>query len=113
MKLSQSHTFSTALITPLIKRMQLPDSFQEIVREFYFPLAQIIVDKIESRKKGRVFAGTPKGKTIHRKFGLIFFYSMILSGIMAMIVAVLPKHESPFLFAVGIFSLYFVRVGST
>ncbi len=53
-----------------------------------------------------------KGKTIHRKFGLIFFYSMILSGIMAMIVAVLPKHESPFLFAVGIFSLYFVLTGN-
>ncbi|MFB5944900.1 hypothetical protein [Albibacterium profundi] len=52
-----------------------------------------------------------KGKNIHRKSGLIFFYSMILSGIIAMIVAVLPNHESPFLFAVGIFSLYFVLTG--
>ena len=52
-----------------------------------------------------------KGKTKHKKFGLIFFYSMMLSGIIAMIVAVLPKHESPFLFAVGIFSLYFVLTG--
>lgn len=53
-----------------------------------------------------------KGKTIHKKFGLIFFYSMLLSGLIAMLVAVLPKHESPFLFAVGIFSLYFVLTGN-
>ena len=53
-----------------------------------------------------------KGNKIHRKSGLIFFYSMLLSGIIAMIVAVLPNHESPFLFAVGIFSLYFVLTGN-
>ncbi|MFT5791669.1 MAG: putative membrane protein [Saprospiraceae bacterium] len=53
-----------------------------------------------------------KGKNIHRKSGLIFFYSMILSGIIAMFVAVLPNHKSPFLFAVGIFSLYFVLTGN-
>jgi len=52
-----------------------------------------------------------KGKTIHKKSGLLFFYSMMLSGIIALVVAVLPKHESPFLFAVGIFSLYFVLTG--
>jgi uncharacterized membrane protein len=53
-----------------------------------------------------------KGKMIHRKFGLIFFYAMMFSGSIAMIVAVLPNHESPFLFAVGIFSLYFVLTGN-
>jgi len=52
-----------------------------------------------------------KGKTFHKKAGLVFFYSMLISGIVAMIVAVLPKHESPFLFAIGIFSLYFVLTG--
>ncbi len=52
-----------------------------------------------------------KGKTIHKRYGLIFFYSMMFSGIIAIIVAILPKHESPFLFAVGIFSLYFVLTG--
>ncbi|AFU68323.1 hypothetical protein P700755_001404 [Psychroflexus torquis ATCC 700755] len=61
---------------------------------------------------GLVSTIAKKGKTIHRKFGLIFFYSMMLSGIIAMIVAVLPNHESPFLFAVGIFSLYFVLTGN-
>ena len=52
-----------------------------------------------------------KGKKIHKKFGLIFFYAMMISGITAMIVAFMPNHESPFLFAVGIFSLYFVLTG--
>ncbi|QAA81136.1 DUF2306 domain-containing protein [Aequorivita sp. H23M31] len=52
-----------------------------------------------------------KGNTIHKKFGLMFFYSMIISGAVAMFVAVLPNHESPFLFSVGIFSLYFVLTG--
>lgn len=52
-----------------------------------------------------------KGATIHKKAGLIFFYAMMLSGIIAMVVAVLPRHENPFLFAVGIFSLYFVLTG--
>ena len=52
-----------------------------------------------------------KGKKIHKKFGLFFFYSMMLSGIIAMVIAVLPKHENPFLFAIGIFSLYFVLTG--
>jgi hypothetical protein len=36
----------------------------------------------------------------------------MLSGIIALIVAVLPNHENPFLFAVGIFSLYFVLTGN-
>ena len=52
-----------------------------------------------------------KGKTIHKRFGLLFYYAMILSGLSAMLIAVLPNHESPFLFAVGIFSLYFVLTG--
>ena len=52
-----------------------------------------------------------KGNTIHKKSGLFFFYSMMLSGIIALLVSVLPKHENPFLFAVGIFSLYFVLTG--
>lgn len=37
---------------------------------------------------------------------------MMLSGSTALIIAVLLNHESPFLFAVGIFSLYFVFTGN-
>lgn len=52
-----------------------------------------------------------KGQIIHKRSGLFFFYAMMISGIIAMLVAVLPNHENPFLFAVGIFSLYFVVMG--
>ena len=52
-----------------------------------------------------------KGNTLHKKTGLVFFYAMMCSGISAMFIAVLPNHENPFLFAVGIFSLYFVLTG--
>ncbi|MDT0294280.1 DUF2306 domain-containing protein [Mesonia ostreae] len=52
-----------------------------------------------------------KGKTVHKKSGLLFYYAMMISGLLAMFVAVLPNHESPFLFSVGIYSLYFVIMG--
>ncbi len=53
-----------------------------------------------------------KGKNVHKISGLTFFYSMVLCGVSAMIIAILPNHQSPFLFAVGIFSLYFVLTGN-
>lgn len=52
-----------------------------------------------------------KGNRLHKKSGIVFFYSMMASGIIALFVAVLPNHENPFLFSVGIFSLYFVLTG--
>jgi uncharacterized membrane protein len=52
-----------------------------------------------------------KGKLIHRKSGKLFFYAMLCSAVTALIIAVLPKHESPFLFSIGIFSSYFILTG--
>ncbi len=52
-----------------------------------------------------------KGKGAHRKFGKLFFYAMLTSAIMALVISVLPNHESPFLFGVGIFSSYFILSG--
>lgn len=52
-----------------------------------------------------------KGKRNHKKSGITFYYAMIVSGLSAMLIAILPNHESPFLFAIGIFSLYFVLAG--
>lgn len=52
-----------------------------------------------------------KGRFLHRKSGLVFFYAMVISALSALLIAILPNHESPFLFAVGVFSLYFVVVG--
>lgn len=60
---------------------------------------------------GLVAIMAKKGLMVHRKSGLAFYYAMLASAFTAMVIAVLPNHESPFLFAVGIFSLYFVLTG--
>lgn len=60
---------------------------------------------------GSVALFASKGNQAHRKSGLVFFFSMLLSGLTALIITVLPDHENPFLMAIGIFSLYFVLSG--
>lgn len=52
-----------------------------------------------------------KGKKIHKKSGKLFYCCMLLSASTALIIASLPQHESPFLFAIGIFSSYFIITG--
>ena len=52
-----------------------------------------------------------KGKEVHKKSGKIFYYAMLFSALTALVIAVMPGHESPFLFAIGIFSSYFVLTG--
>lgn len=52
-----------------------------------------------------------KGQPIHKKSGIVFYYAMITSGASAIVIALMPKHENPFLIAVGVFSLYFVIGG--
>ena len=52
-----------------------------------------------------------KGKTWHRASGRIFFYGMLLSGLLALVIAVLPKHENAFLFSIGLFSVYLLLAG--
>ena len=52
-----------------------------------------------------------KGSNAHKKSGKIFFFSMLFSAISAFIISVLPNHESPFLFSIGLFSTYFLVSG--
>lgn len=52
-----------------------------------------------------------KGKKVHKKMGRLFYYTMLLSALTALIIASLPKHESSFLFIIGIFSSYFIITG--
>ncbi|QGK72962.1 DUF2306 domain-containing protein [Flavobacterium sp. SLB02] len=52
-----------------------------------------------------------KGKKTHKKSGKLFYYCMLLSALTALIIASVPQHESPFLFAIGIFSSYFIVTG--
>lgn len=60
---------------------------------------------------GGVAIISKKGRSLHKKSGKVFFYAMIVSAITALVVAVLPKHENPFLFSIGLFSIYFLLSG--
>lgn len=52
-----------------------------------------------------------KGNSTHKKAGKIFYYSMLSAALISLIISVLPKHESSFLFSIGIFSSYFILTG--
>jgi len=54
---------------------------------------------------------TKKGMSAHKKSGIVFYYSMLFSALSALVIAVLPKHENAFLFAIGLFSSYFIISG--
>ncbi|MGB0789600.1 MAG: DUF2306 domain-containing protein, partial [Marinirhabdus sp.] len=54
-----------------------------------------------------------KGSSKHKKSGLYFFYCMTVSAFLALIIAFLPGHYSPFLFSIGLFGLYFLITGFT
>lgn len=60
---------------------------------------------------GLVALFVKKGGITHKRFGRLFYYSMLLTAGLALFVSVLPGHQSPFLFVVGIFSSYFVLTG--
>lgn len=52
-----------------------------------------------------------KGLKTHKISGIVFYYTMLTSAITAMLISFLPNHHSPFLFAIGIFSTYFIITG--
>ena len=80
-------------------------------------IAEILIYYIHAPLGGiALFAGgialvAKKGSQLHKKSGKVFFYSMLISAIAAFIISVLPKHENPFLFSIGLFSSYFLISG--
>ena len=52
-----------------------------------------------------------KGNSAHKKAGKAFYNSMLASALIALVISILPEHENPFLFSIGIFSLYFLVSG--
>jgi uncharacterized membrane protein len=60
---------------------------------------------------GMIAIVSRKGMRLHKKAGIIFVFSMTLAALSALIVAILPGHYNPFLFAMGIFSGYFLIIG--
>ncbi len=53
----------------------------------------------------------PKGKKWHKLVGKVFYYSMLIAALSALIIAVLPNHTNAFLFIIGLFSTYFILSG--
>jgi hypothetical protein len=51
---------------------------------------------------------TKKGDKIHRKIGNIFYFSMLISSLISLPMAIM--HPNYFLFAVGIFTLYLLLI---
>ncbi|MEE4119016.1 MAG: hypothetical protein V2I65_08370 [Paracoccaceae bacterium] len=56
-----------------------------------------------------ISVGSAKGGWLHRRSGNIYTLAMLVVGVSALVLAVV--HPNPFLFAVGIFSLYLVFTG--
>ena len=53
-----------------------------------------------------------KGDLIHKRAGKVFSYSMLISSLIALLVARMPNHENLFLFLIGIFTIYLVLSGN-
>jgi uncharacterized membrane protein len=60
---------------------------------------------------GFIALSVKKGGYIHRISGKLFFYSMLSSAILALIISALPDHQSLFLFVIGLFSTYLILTG--
>jgi uncharacterized membrane protein len=52
-----------------------------------------------------------KGKSLHRGAGKLFYYAMLISACLALVIALSPGHKNPFLFSIGLFSSYFLITG--
>ncbi|HRN80699.1 MAG TPA: hypothetical protein PKY29_10430 [Ferruginibacter sp.] len=52
-----------------------------------------------------------KGSIHHKRSGRLFYFAMLISASVALVIAVLPGHENSFLFSIGLFSLYFLLIG--
>ena len=52
-----------------------------------------------------------KGSSTHKVFGKVFACTISISAIVAIIISLQQSHSSPFLFSIGILSLYFTLSG--
>lgn len=60
---------------------------------------------------GLVALVTPKGSNLHKRGGIIFYYTMLTGAFLAIIISNLPNHISYFLLVIGIFSSYMILSG--
>jgi len=60
---------------------------------------------------GTIAASVKKGSKPHLLSGMVFFWSMLVASVSALVMSCLPTHHNLFLFAVGGFSLYMILSG--
>ena len=60
---------------------------------------------------GGISLVSKKGSRLHKKAGRVFFFSMLFLAFSALVISLLPNHESAFLFSIGVFSSYFLISG--
>lgn len=53
-----------------------------------------------------------KGSAIHKRLGKLFSVGMFTSSIISLPIACMPNHENPFLFLIGLFTIYLVLTGN-
>jgi uncharacterized membrane protein len=53
-----------------------------------------------------------KGNSQHKKTGKLFTFAMLISTLISIPISCLPNHENPFLFLVGLFTIYLVLTGN-
>ena len=53
-----------------------------------------------------------KGLRVHKRVGKIFSWSLGFSAMLSLLIAVLPGHHNPFLFLIGVFTLYLIASGN-
>ncbi len=61
---------------------------------------------------GMISVFVKKGGFNHKRTGKLFSYSMIISSLISLFIARMPKHENLFLFLIGIFTIYMVLAGN-
>jgi Flp pilus assembly protein TadB len=60
---------------------------------------------------GTIAALANKFGKYHQPAGLVFFYSLLISCIIALVITFIPGHRSIFLFCIAVFSLYQIITG--
>lgn len=55
---------------------------------------------------------TKKGSTVHKRFGMAFTVSMLISCVLSLVVASMPNHINSFLLMMGVFTIYMVVTGN-
>lgn len=53
-----------------------------------------------------------KGAPLHKRTGTIFSYTMIISALLSLVIALWPGHNNLFLFLIGVFTIYLILSGN-